>query len=406
MNKIRPPSPPELAILGSREPVFAAPVPVGQLNFPSWERYEQSFRSVFTRNYYTNQGPLTNQLEQRLSERLGVRHAIVVTNATLGLVMVAEALEIKGKVILPAFTFIATAQSLAWAGLTPCFCDIDANTHHLSQTKLEGTLEKGGVGAILAVNLWGGTCNPRRFQDVADRYNVPLYFDSAHAFGCTTDGRAVGGFGRAEVFSFHATKILNAAEGGCITTDDDNLAERLRNIRSSYGTRYSVTVPRTANGRMSEAQAAMALLSLDSFDETLARNKEFHSRYQIQLSAIPGIKVHHPVCVDSSNYQYLVLEVDEAGFGVNRNTLHRALRAENVIARRYFFPGVHRTPPFDSKMKEQDSLMPITDEVCGKVMQLPLGSRIDCSTVDKICQIIGDVHKHADKIRKITGDNA
>lgn len=383
---------PRLAILGNRPPAFAAPLPVGQLNFPTWERYEQAFRALFDRQYYTNQGPLVESLEAKLAERLGTRHAICVTNATIGLMMVAEAMCVAGNVVLPPFTFIASAQSVLWAGLQPMFCDIDATTHHLDLAQLESLLERERIGAVMAVNLWGGSCQPLHLAELCGRYQVPLYFDSAHAFGCAAVGRPIGSFGLAEVFSFHATKVLNAGEGGCVTTNDDALAERLRNIRSSYGVRRAVEVFRTANGRMSEAQAAMALLSLEDFESNVARNRALHEHYQSTLADLPGLRVLTPQAVDTSNYQYLVCEIDVVKFGMNRDKLQQALRAENVLARRYFSPGAHRcTPFFDNGVTP----MPVTDEVCPRILQLPLGSRVDMDAVNRIGELLHDLHRHA-----------
>lgn len=386
---------PRLALLGNRSPAFASPLPVGQLNFPNWEKYEQAFRALFERQYYTNQGPLSEELEGKLAERLGTRHAICVTNATLGLIMTAEALGISGKVVLPAFTFVASAQSLLWAGLTPVFCEIDPTTHHLAPKQLECLLDQEQIGAVMGVNLWGGSCEPARLTDICQQRNVPIYFDSAHAFGCSVAGRPIGSFGQAEVFSFHATKVLSAGEGGCISTNDDALAERLRNIRSSYGIRQPVKVYRTANGRMSEAQAALALLSLEDFDDIVARNRALHEGYRQHLAGLPGLKVLEPQKVDDSNYQYLVCEVDTHQFGLDRDQLHQALRAENVLARRYFSPGAHRCPPFDAL----GALMPTTDAVCDRILQLPLGARIDMAGVARICELLHDCHRSAGVIR-------
>ena len=373
----------DLAILGA-SPGFSALLPVGQLDFPDWGDYESAFRAIFERQYYTNQGPLVNLLEERLAERLQVRHAICVTNATIGLSMVAEALEVGSRVITPAFTFIATAQSLLWTGRIPVFCDVDPQTHHLDIAHLEHLLEEG-ADAILAVNLWGGACRVHEIESLARRHGVPLYFDSAQAFGSTIGGRPIGGFGRAEVFSFHATKMMSTTEGGCITTNEDDVAERIRNIRSSYGVRTVVPVERTANGRMSEAQAAIGLLSLDVVSSRIARNRVLHDAYRSELAELPGLKILDPQNVDSSNYLYLICEIDELEFGLSRDELHRALHAENIVARRYFTPGIHRTPPFSALMPKSVESLPKTDGLCATVLQLPLGARVSKADVGLAC---------------------
>src|ERR1700739_1338820 len=233
----------DLALLGAA-PEFETSIPVGQLYFPSWPRYEQALRAIFARQYYTNHGPLAQQLEARLCEFLGLRHAVCVANATIGLLMAVKALDLSGKVVVPAFTFAASAQALTWAGVEPAFCDVDLRMHQITPESAAQAIGPD-VSAILAVNLWGDCCKPLELQRLADRRGIELFFDSAHAFGCRTGGIAIGNFGSIEVFSFHATKVLSATEGGCVCTNDDRLAARLRNIRSSYGAGPAVEVPLT-----------------------------------------------------------------------------------------------------------------------------------------------------------------
>jgi len=392
----------ELAILGAA-PAFEQSLPVGQLYFPEWSAYEAAMRGIFERQYYTNQGPLTQQLEQVLQERLGVRHAICVTNATIGLLMAADALGLRGKVITPAFSFIATSQSLTWAGLEPLFCDVDPLTHQLDPARVEELLKDNDVSAILAVNLWGDVCAHDRLLQLAERRGVPLYYDSAHAFGCAVQGRSVGNFGDLEVFSFHATKVLSAAEGGCVCTNNDELAARLRNIRSSYGAGHPVHVSRTANGRMSEAQAAIALLSLDNFAQTLERNRDIFSAYRDALAGLPGLRLIEPQAVSVTNYQYVVCEIDAECFGLSRDELQAVLRAENVLARRYFYPGIHRCTPYDERYPQVAERLPVTEALCTKVLQLPIGQPIDVTGARLIGQIVRTAQEQAASIRRNMG---
>ena len=383
-------------------PLFAKPIPVGQLYFPSWERYEAACRGIFEREYYNNNGPLLNEFEARLHEFLGVKHALCVANATLGLMMVADALELKGKVILPAFTFIASAQAMSWAGLEPVFCDIDRNTHQLDHTKAE-TLIDGDVSAIMGVNLWGGACRPRELAALAEARGVKLFFDSAHAFGCQVDNTPIGGFGAAEVFSFHATKVLSTSEGGCITTNDDALAERLRSIRPSYGGQPPVNVVRVANARMSEAQAAVGLMNLDDFPAHQAHNATLFETYRQAFESVPGIRVRPPAGVSYSNYQYGLCTIDEASFGLSRDSLIELLRAENIVARRYFYPGAHRSIPYDRELPQYFDALPATDEACATSLQLPIGALLGNDDALRICDLVSRIQANASEIRKTMG---
>ena len=387
----------KLAILGG-EPEFATPIPVGQLYFPSWERYVEVFQGIFEREYYTNQGPLVSQLEKQLQDFLCVKHAICVTNATIGLMIVAEAMELAGKVIVPAFTFIASAQSLSWSGIDPVFCDVDINTHQMDPSKIEELIDDN-VSAIMGVNLWGGSCCPKAFESLASEYNIKLYFDSAHAFGCKVNEQSIGGFGDAEVFSFHATKVLSATEGGCICTNDDALAARIRNIRSSYGSGQPIEVVKTANGRMSEAQAAIALMNLEDFTAIQKNNEFLFNCYKKFISKIDGLELIYPSNVSVSNYQYLVCNVNEATFGLNRDQLVGLLIAENVIARKYFYPGIHRSIPYSNKYPQYLETLPNTDRLCTTTMQLPIGAFVDAETVEKICNILVEAQNSVEKIR-------
>lgn len=376
-------------------PMFSDALPVGQLYFPSWERYRAAMQGIFDRRYYTNQGPLVDELEERLQNYLNVPNVICVTNATIGLMMAAEAMDLGGKVILPSFTFIASAQSLSWCGIEPLFCDVDSQTHQIDTDRLQSLLDED-VQGIMAVNLWGGTCDIGALESFAKQNDLRLYFDSAHAFGCETRGRMVGGFGSLEVFSFHATKVLSATEGGCLCTDDDDLAARLRNIRSSYGAGRPVSVVKTSNGRMSEAQAAVALMSLDDFPMNRRNNEMLYHRYASNLKEVSGIKIVKPADVSVSNYQYAVFEVDEEEFGMSRDALLGILKSENINARRYFYPGVHRHVEFRGVPSANPEQLPVTEKLCGSCMQLPIGALTDLDTVDRICGLVSDIGKSSD----------
>lgn len=386
----------DLAILGGT-PKFERPLPVGQLYFPAWKEYEATFRDIFARQYYTNHGPLAEELERRLESFLGVRHAICVVNATIGLIMVAEALGLKNKVVTPAFTFIATAQALEWANLRPVFCDVDPATHHLTPGTIAVHLDED-VSGILGVNLWGGSCDQSALQALADERRLQLFYDSAHAFGCDVGETPIGRFGAAEVFSFHATKVFSSAEGGCVTTNDDDLAKRLRNIRSSYGAGPPVQVAKTSNGRMSEAQAAIGLLSLDNFSRIVARNEELFELYCKGLADIDGLRLVAPVNVTRSNFQYAVVEVDEVEFGLSRDQLLLALRAEHVIARRYFFPGAHRCVPWVDQNPRP--ALPNTDLLCRKVIQFPIGAFVSSHHIEVLITLLRVIREHAADIKK------
>lgn len=379
-------------------PTFLSAIPVGQLYFPDWDQYGAAIRGIIQRRYYSSHGPLVRDLESRLEAYLGVRNAVVVTNGTLGLYLVALALGLKGKVIMPAFTFIATAQAFLLAGIEPVFCDVDPVTHHMTPEAAEAVLEEG-VCAVCAVNLWGGTADVHGLESWARSHGLPLLFDSAHAFGVQRAEGMVGRFGRAEVFSFHATKVMSASEGGCVCTDDDDLAERVRNVRSDNGVRRPTAVSLTVSARMSEAQAAIALMSLDDFGRRMANNRDIFESYRSSLAAVPGVRIVEPNGVVRSNYQNVVVEISESEYGLSRDNLWAILRAEGVRARQYFKPGAHRCVPFDSMRPQQVEALPVTDGLCQTVLQLPIGAMVTPADAATIAGLIRDAHVHAEALR-------
>lgn len=374
-------------------PLFERPLRCGQNRFPSRERYEAAFRGIFARQYYNNNGPLHEQLEARLQKFFGVRHAICTSNAMLGLMITADALQLRGKVIVPAFTHSGTIQSLAWAGLETVWCDVDARTHQIDAERAAALLDND-TAAILAVNTWGGACDVVNLQRTADAHGIRLYFDSAHAFGCVADQGRIGGFGDAEVFSFHADMILGAGDGGCITTNDDLVALRARSIRPSYGLAQPASIVRVANARLSEAQAAIALMNLDDFPTHQIHNRTLRAVYAGGLAGIPGLTLYEPVGIRESNWQHLVVMVDEAAYGLSRDRLIELLAAENVCATRGFASGIH---------PDAERHFPNAARLYATCLELPLGAQVTSEAVGRICELLARAQRFAVNLREHYG---
>lgn len=390
-----------LACKGGKS-LFDIPLPVGQLALPPHSAFVNIFSSVFKNKYYTNHGPQAQKFENHLEGLFLTKNAVTVTNATIGISLACKALGLLpgDKVIVPAFTFAATVQALTWAGLEPVFCDVDAHSHCITPQTVVPCLSVPGVKAILGVHLWGNACDTDGLEALAREHNLTVFYDAAHAVGCTHHGKKIGSFGACEIFSFHATKVLSTTEGGCVTTNDDDLAERIRNIRSSYGTRRVVDVPITANGRFSELQAAFGLLSLEDFPKNCADNKQRLELYAHNLEHTQGIRLLLPTPYERHNYQYVVLELDEVEFGLCRDAVVRILEAENILARRYFVPGMHRCPPYRTLYPQFVDALPVTDALCQRVMQLPSGQMVTTEHIEEICALIRFIHENASALRE------
>lgn len=360
---------------------------VGRPNVGNRKTFTHLVDGIFERRWFSNNGQLVQELERTLCDYLGVRHCIPVCNATIGLQVVCHALGLKGEVLVPAFTFVATPHSVHWEGVEPVFVDIDPGTHLMDPRKAE-TLITPRTMAILGVHAWGRACYPEHLQEIADRHGLELYFDAAHAFGCSHAGKMIGNFGRCEVFSFHATKFFNTFEGGAIATNDDELAAKMRLMINFGFTGLDSVDHLGTNGKMSEIHAAMGLSCFETLDDIIRTNLAHYHRYRARLSRIPGVRFCDYDDVERTNYQYIAIEIDATVTGITRDEVMGALHEQMIMARRYFFPGCHRMEPYASLYPRLLDQLPITDEVCRKALILPTGTGVNAEDVDRVCHAI------------------
>ena len=376
----------ELAVLGG-PPAFREPLHVGRPVLGDRDRLRGRLEEVFDRGWVTNDGPLVRELEEKVAALVGVEHCVATANGTLALQLLLRACELKGRVILPSFTFVATAHAVHWEGLEVVFGDIEPTTHNLDAASAEGLVDNE-TAAILAVHLWGRPAPVAELEALARRRGVALLFDAAQAFGSAYGGRAVGRFGLGEVFSFHATKLIHTFEGGAVTTNEREVANRVRLMRNFGFEGYDRVVTPGINGKMTEVGAAMGLTLLERLDELVAARRRIYERYEIGLARVPGVRlVSHPPD-GSSNHQHVVIEVDDREAGLARDDLHRVLWAENVRARRYFYPGCHRMEPYRSLDPDADGRLPNTNLVASRVLSLPTGGGVGDFEVDRVCELV------------------
>ncbi len=334
------------------------------------------------------------EFEEAVASFLGVPHCIAMCNGTVALEIAIRAAGLRGEVIVSPFTFVATAHALQWQEITPVFCDIDPRTHNIDPARVEELITPRTTG-ILGVHVWGRPAPVDRLTEIAAEHDLQLLFDAAHAFGCSHGGRMVGSFGTAEVLSFHATKFVNSFEGGAIVTADDGFAEVARLMRNHGFADYDEVGHVGTNGKMSEVAAAMGLTSLESWDEFVSVNRRNYEAYRAALRGVEGVQLIDYDDAELCNWQYVVLEVDESA-ALTRDELHAVLWAENVLARRYFFPGCHRMEPYRSLFPDVAERLPQTERLVQRVLALPTGTSM---TVD-------DVRLVADLVGRAMGDGA
>lgn len=374
--------------MSSADPAFTEPLHVGRPNIGDPDTFLRLVEGALDRRWLSNDGPLVRELEARLADLLGVRHCVAIANGTIALEIAIRALGMTGEVIVPSYTFVATPHALRWQGLTPVFADIDPRTHALDPDSVRRLITPRTTG-IIGVHLWGRPAPVDELAQIAREHDLQLLFDAAHAFGVSVGERMVGSFGRAEVLSFHATKFFNTIEGGAIITDDDGVAESARLMRNFGFAGEDRVVSDGTNGKMSEINAAMGLANLGTLDELIEINRRNYDAYVAELSGIPGISVLPVGENGRSNFQYVVMLVGP-DCSVRRDEVLASLRENNVLARRYFWPGCHRMEPYRTLYPGAAAQLPQTEMIADQVIVLPTGMSVDQTAIGAIAGIIRD----------------
>ncbi|HWM21857.1 MAG TPA: aminotransferase class I/II-fold pyridoxal phosphate-dependent enzyme [Ilumatobacteraceae bacterium] len=384
-----------LAMLGG-EPVFPAGLKFARPAAPPLERVVARLEPSYDLGILTN-GPLVRELELQVANRLGVDHVVAVSSCTAGLMLTLQALVPPGRpVLMPSFTFAATAHAAAWVGGIPRFAECGDDDFLLDVDDAAHRID--GSAAILATHVFGAPCHPERVEELGSAHGIPVVFDAAHALGALRNGRPVGGFGIAEVFSLSPTKLVVSGEGGLVTTNDEALAARIRIGRDygnpgTYDTKFA-----GLNARLSEMHAALALESLEILDDHLARRAHLVARYRTLLAAVPGIIPQQLTPGDASTHKDFTIVVDETVFGVERDLLALALRAEGIDTRCYFSPPVHRHEAYRGLLAPE---LPRTDQLASRVISLPLWRDLDEAAVEAVADTIARVHEDADAVGQL-----
>lgn len=379
----------DVAINGA-PPAFAEPLHVGRPNIANRARFLDLVGDMLDRCWLSNDGPLVREFERRVAEYLGVGHVVATCNGTIALEIAIRALALNGEVIVPSYTFIATAHAVYWQGITPVFADIDPATHCLDPDAVRALITPRTSG-VIAVHLWGRPAPIAALEALCAERGLALLFDAAHGFGASYGNRSIGNFGACEVFSFHATKFLNSLEGGAIATNDAALADKMRLMRNFGFAGYDNVIHPGTNGKMVEACAAMGIANLEGIDAVLAANERNYRAYSEHLAGVPGLQLLPYDETEKCNRQYVIVEIGPE-FGCARDEVVAALHAENVLARRYFWPGCHRMQPYRELYPWADAHLPNTNDVAARVIVLPTGMAVGEKEIVTICAVLRVLH--------------
>lgn len=383
-----------LAVLGGA-PAFEDALHVGRPNLGSRDSFHRRIDEAFDRRWLTNDGAFLQEFEQRLALLSECDHVVAFGNATQAIEWLVRSLGRQGEVIVPDFTFVATAHGVLTAGCQPVLADVDPGTHLISPESVRALISSETV-AIMGVHTWGLPCEVTALQALADEHKLPLLFDGAHALGTTFGGKPIGSFGDACVYSFHATKFVNSLEGGAVATNDERLAQYLRLSRNFGIASFDNAVQVATNAKMDEIRAAMGLGSLEAMDEIVRQNAANYRSYVREFENLAGIDILHYSDNEASNYQYVVARVSP-DCPLTRDEVLNVLWSEGVRARRYFFPGLHRMRAFQGLRRSAD--LHGSRMASETVLVLPTGQTVTPQTVAAIGEIIRLGIRHAPAVK-------
>lgn len=357
---------------------------VTRSSMPEFEEYCEEIRGLWDSRWLTNMGVKHKQFQADLIDYLGVEHIDLFSNGHMALEMAIQAMGLTGEVITTPFTFASTTHAIVRNGLTPVFCDIDANTYTIDVNKIEALITDK-TSAIIPVHVYGNICNVEAIDRIAKKHNLKVIYDAAHAFAVKYNGVGVGNFGDASMFSFHATKVFHSIEGGAVCFHNDDYGLDLYRLKN-FGIRGPETVDAVgANAKMNEFSAAMGICNLRHIDEEIAKRKIVVDRYRERLGNVDGIKLCAEQENTKSNYAYFPVVFD--GYKYTRDEICEKLKEHDIVARKYFYPI---TNSFDCYKDKHDAKAetPVAYDISFKVVTLPLYADLSLDDVDKICDII------------------
>ncbi|HIJ10531.1 TPA: DegT/DnrJ/EryC1/StrS family aminotransferase [Candidatus Woesearchaeota archaeon] len=321
-----------------------------------------------------------------MTNHLGV-NSLAFSNGTIALILALRGLNLSGEIIVPSFTFAASVHAIKWAGCTPVFVDIDEETFNIDPHKVTNAITSE-TSAILAVHVFGNPCDITELQKVANEHNLKLVFDAAHAFGSNYQGYPIGQFGDVEMFSTHATKTLITAEGGVLSTRNNQLLEYLKRARNfGFSDDNEDTLMDGTNAKMSELHALVGLDSLAHVNDSFEKKQAIVAHYRNALKNIRGITLQKVHAGNTSAYLFFSILVG-SNFPLTRDQLFEELAANDIQTRKYFFPPVHKHSSYQEFNHPE---LPVTERVSSQILCLPSHTNMSSEDVEKVCEVITEV---------------
>ena len=357
---------------------------VTRSSMPSYEEYCEEIKSIWDTVHLTNMGPLHNELKEKLKSYLKVGSLELFVNGHLALYCAIRALGLQGEIITTPFTFASTTNAIVQAGCTPVYCDVKED-YTIDEGKLESLITEKTC-AILGVHVYGNICAVEEIQRIAQKHQLKVIYDAAHAFGVEYKGKGIGDYGDVSMFSFHATKVFHTIEGGCLTFRDSTLAAKIARERN-FGLNGEELDCFGTNAKMNEFQAAMGLCNLRHIDDELASREVAFRQYDRRLGGIKGLRPLRCVEGLKQNFAYYPILVEPETFGMDRNQLAQKLGEAGIFARKYFYPLVSENKAFDADMTADT---PQALEFSRNVLCLPMYAHLEVADVDRICDVILD----------------
>ena len=359
---------------------------VTRSSMPPFDEYVEAIRPLWDSHWLTNMGTYHKELERELAEFLDVPQVSLTSNGHMALELAIQAFDFPkgGEVITTPFTFISTTHAIVRNGLQPVFCDVKRSDGTIDEDRIEDLINEKTV-AILPVHVYGNACNVDRIQEIAYKYGLNVIYDAAHAFGVSYDGKGIGNYGDAAIFSFHATKVFNTIEGGAVVCKNREMYDKLYNLKN-FGIRgEDLVVSVGANAKMNEFAAIMGLCNLKHFPEAIEHRKKVYDHYWEKFSEIQGIRLLDADKRGTRNYAYFPIVIED-DFGKKRDGVYDTLKRNQIRARKYFYPCTSDQACFKNKYKNAD--LSVARDLSHRVLSIPFYEELTIEECNRIIDTI------------------